>query len=646
VPNDTLSAADAPAKSSEPDDSTGTGRTAVFSALVVLAAWIALHPWVGNIHDAKLYALQAMLHQQPETFGNDLFFAFGSQDAYTLFGPVLARAAGWFGLQPAQIGLGILGQALWLGSAVFLLRRLAQGPAIWWAWLLLATLPGFYGDATLRYGEAFLTPRLFVEAITFFALGLLLRGRPVSGLGVMALAMPLHPLMALAGAVVAVLYLVLGDRRWLWPVAGAAALSLALAAVGVEPWSRLLQPMDADWLEIVRQRNDMVFVSAWDSNDWNRIVLACAVLVTAAVIASSTTRRLCLATLLAAGLALVLSFIGGDVLRSVLIIQLQPWRVLWFAQFLAVAVVPLAVRHYAVASRAGRLILALLAAAWLSGGLPVAGLVPVQCLLALLLVAANARRSTLQLSVATYCLALTLAFVAALAGIVFYSHVALLTLEPLQSDASMSVPFGIYGNPLTSVVVVAVAGLLLHCWRRRPVPAAAGVAIAFVAAIAFWDQRPIWDRTDAVDPSVALLKAHIPGDATVFWELGATMTWFVLGRSSYVSVEQGAGALFSRDTATALQRRVEIVSSLGFEPASFLSAKDRAYRPGDRDIDKAALTATCRAGDAPDFVILSSAVDGAYLAHARWDIATYVFKRGVQRFSDHYLYDCRALREH
>ena len=60
--------------------------------LVLVALWVLAHPYGGLRHDGLLYAGQAMAHLRPDVFGRDLFFAYGSQDDYTIFGQVYAAA--------------------------------------------------------------------------------------------------------------------------------------------------------------------------------------------------------------------------------------------------------------------------------------------------------------------------------------------------------------------------------------------------------------------------------------------------------------------------------------------------------------------------------------------------------------------------
>ena len=101
----------------------------------------------------------------------------------------------------------------------------------------------------LRPGEPILTPRLFAEAITLYAMGSMLRGRPVRALLLLCLSITIHPLMTLPGLAVLFLYEAI-KRPALWVVgAFATIVVLVLAIFGIQPFSRLLVNFDPAWLD-------------------------------------------------------------------------------------------------------------------------------------------------------------------------------------------------------------------------------------------------------------------------------------------------------------------------------------------------------------------------------------------------------------
>src|SRR5262245_8831772 len=46
----------------------------VLCGILVLSLWVTLHPYHGVIHDARLYAVQALRILDPEAYRNDLYF--------------------------------------------------------------------------------------------------------------------------------------------------------------------------------------------------------------------------------------------------------------------------------------------------------------------------------------------------------------------------------------------------------------------------------------------------------------------------------------------------------------------------------------------------------------------------------------------
>lgn len=144
----------------------------VSPALLVLGAWLACNPYLGIVHDARLYVAQVLRTLHPDVFDSDLFFAFGSQDDFSLFSRLFAPLIAYFGTSAASLLIVALGHALWLSGAAALALRLAPDRAAAVAGLvLLAVMPSFYGGwEVFSFGEGFATPRLLAEGIALWAL--------------------------------------------------------------------------------------------------------------------------------------------------------------------------------------------------------------------------------------------------------------------------------------------------------------------------------------------------------------------------------------------------------------------------------------------------------------------------------------------
>src|SRR5712675_1108015 len=61
------------------------------------ALWLLGRRYGGFIHDASIYVLQGLRVLDPASFAGDLFFAYGAQDAYTVFPQIYSLLIGAFG---------------------------------------------------------------------------------------------------------------------------------------------------------------------------------------------------------------------------------------------------------------------------------------------------------------------------------------------------------------------------------------------------------------------------------------------------------------------------------------------------------------------------------------------------------------------
>jgi hypothetical protein len=69
------------------------------TAILALAAiWLLTHRYFGIQHDGLFYAVQALARITPDAYAGDIFFAFGSQDDYSLFSRLYAALIRSLGL--------------------------------------------------------------------------------------------------------------------------------------------------------------------------------------------------------------------------------------------------------------------------------------------------------------------------------------------------------------------------------------------------------------------------------------------------------------------------------------------------------------------------------------------------------------------
>lgn len=616
------------------------------STLVLLGLgvlWLGTRAYPGVTHDARLYAAQALAWADPARFAGDLFFAFGSQDSFTLFsfayGPLVAA----LGVPVAHaVALGI-GHAAWLlGAWMFASAVLPDARLRAWAMAgAIAMFSLFGGAAALTYGEPFVTPRLFAEAATLAAIGCALRGRPLRAGLLLLGGTLLHPLIALPGAGFLVLWRLLGRRGGLGLALAGGALALAVLPLLPATVPRL----DPEWREVVAARSPFLLVTERDATDVPFLAkkLVFGLLVLLAL--DGALRRLALAALLLGVAGLLATLVGGDVAGIQLVVAAQPWRATWLMLFvvnllLVPALMDLRWQGFGALPGAWPALcgaVVLHAASRLVPGL-VLGLLPV-ALLALLHLALH--RAAIRPG-RFGCGALRLAYWAVAIGTAFVVVHALRWLAELPPQQA----FGLARQAvlmLTGGVLVGVATMTRPLPRVPRAGAVAAGTAAFALAVVSLDQRPDWDRFLArPGAEQAQLRRFIPDGTTVFWDGGLELLWFRLGRASYFSCAQAAGVVFHRGTAIAFRDRAAALAPQRLEGRCF-----GALKPRGTPADATDLVAACRALPALDHIVLADRVED--LVAAAWSIPVAReipgSNRHMQPAGPVYRYDCAMLRD-
>ncbi len=146
----------------------------VVCTVALIACWIATRPYLGIVHDALLYAAQALHGMGGGQFGDDLFFAYGSQDSFTLFSFLYRPLISTMGIARAHLAMTVLGQALWLAGLLMVLRAAYPDRKKFLAATAASALAyaGYGGFNVFQYGEGFATARLFAEALVLGAMAL------------------------------------------------------------------------------------------------------------------------------------------------------------------------------------------------------------------------------------------------------------------------------------------------------------------------------------------------------------------------------------------------------------------------------------------------------------------------------------------
>ena len=619
--------------------------------LLVLGTWLAFHPYAGIVHDSRLYVAQALHALHPGVFDRDLFFAFGSQDDFTLFTRLFAPFVDRLGASVATMLVVALGHALWLAGAAALAMRLAPSKTAAVAGLVLvAAMPGYYGGWQIfTYAEGFATPRLLAEGIALWALWALTNHRLLLASALVLVAALLHPIMAATAACVGFCFFVLRDWRWIMlGLAGAAAAGI-LAYAGIAPFDGLLRTMDSEWLGVVEQRNIFLFPALWRPMDWGRVATTAATAVAGAAILSGWRRRLVLAGTLAGLGGIAATYLGADVLHNAFVIQIQIWRTLWLLQVFAYLGAGILFVQLWQLKEDGFGLIALIVFSWLASIMLDPGASVAIAVCTLTLAVTRLRGNLKPLPSFTTITGVTLAGLAM--GFLVICRLIMLKgwLAAVPDAAAL---WGNFGT-ITVVEAAAMAAVAVALYRLQPGVARVALPVAALvlamASVAAWDRRSPWTRVLAAEHSIAAFESALPPDALVYWESDVRGPWLLLHRPSYFSRVQGSGVVFRRPTALAYRDRADVVRPLtGRKLLDSIRARGTTPPPLPA-LTRTMLMSACRRDGALDAMVLSRAVPGAYVA--QWDAPTPIYEMDAVRngetrppVSRLYLYRCADLR--
>lgn len=524
-------------------------------ALLALSAiWLLTHRYHGIHHDGLFYAVQTLARDAPARFEHDLFFAFGSQDDYTLFTPPYAWLSRQIGLGRAAFCLLVAAQIIWAVAAFQIARQWLHGLFLVAGVALLFALPRQYGsDQVFHYAESFLTARIWAESLVLAGVAATLRGRIRLAAASVCGAFLLHPIVALPGVLFLAAYRLQKHRKWI-----PALIAITLLAAAALP------AMDGAWIELARRRAPFVFIDRWHWAEWAEPFTWIGILLAAAR-AMAPARSAFLALALTGGAGIALAAIGG-LSKAAPLIQAQPWRCLWLIKACGLlALVALFMQRWRC-SAADRWLLAGFGAAALTAG-TLGG--PVALILALLANALWRRDAPPDVPRRVSWSAGMALFAVLLETLLALLQEGGFLLERISGGISPNLrwPLGdlasVFNGPLALLLPPLAVALVLAA-RRRPLAAAAAGAICLSAAS--WG----WYRADEPVQNLLFRSANarpfereIPPHATVYWEGNFLYSWFLLGQANYASLQQSVGVVFSRQSAEEARRRLARISAFG-----------------------------------------------------------------------------------
>jgi hypothetical protein len=553
-------------------DALGTGissvrsnvlRIATASAMTLLLTiiWCLVHRYMGMSRDAQVYAVQALSRIEPALAG-DLFFQHTSQDQFTVFSGFYAAFIRVFGLANAAVALTVVFTVWFYSAAWALARNLFSRDLAWLALVMPLVTTGAYGGFNVfHYTEEFLTARLPAEALIVTGLACYFSGRRALGLAFASSALLVHPLIALPGVL-----LIIG--LWLplrLTLSGAglgclSALLVALLATVNAHVGHLLKVMDPEWTGIVIERSEFLLPSYWPLDDWILNLRGFLCLgVTATLVSDQRIRRLCLVAAAVAASGIAIACIGSMIGPIGIIMQGQAWRWVWVGTFLSVLLlVPTAFLVWRD-DKCGPLCSILLVSAWTFP--PVDGTACATLALAIWLARHRFSARTAEL------LRLAAAALGVVIAVWIASNVWTLTTSSFDTGReSRLLQWGrnVGGLQIPIVLIAVAAWYGLRNSRALALPA---IAVAFLLAAAIAIIPPTFTEIDKVvytdrNESFADWQSRIPPTSTVFilreGDTG-TFAWLTLRRANYLSMDQSAGVVFSRETALEVKRRSEVL---------------------------------------------------------------------------------------
>ncbi len=589
------------------------------TVLLGAASFFLLRPYIGIVHDARLYAGYAMAGIDPNGVGQDIFVLHDGQSGFSVYPRLFRALVSWIGPSRAAIVSATTGLLLWFAAFLYFARRIV-GPSMMTKDLmavgaLALALPSYYGGTTvLRYAEPFATPRAFAEAASLIALALVMERRRVAAAIVLAAGVLMHPLMTLP-AVLAVIWLSVRDarmRRLLLAAGAACAIGLCVpplvGASDVYPFARF----DSEWLRILDEKNSLVFLRHWKSIDFARIVLHLATVAVAWRILPSASRALVGGVLLVALSGLLLSLAGADLAASVIVAQGQPWRGLWLLAVVSSLLLGVLVFHAFTANRTDdmsardpRWIAAvyLLIAAWFairvgSGSGILAGLA-----LAVAPVNRRSPRWNIPESGKVVVAGLASVLVIGLTLAECWIVASFVISAPVLDAALVMQTIVLSGLPALAVCLMALYAMRAGAERWSTRTLAVACAAAMALAMLTFDARLPYQRSVEQSLDRRLASPASAKRGAVVWTGADLEPWAIEGAPAWGSVLQGISVVFSRELAVRWRARWDLLAVAHLrEP----TATDRELDAWIPRVDLESLRILCRGGDAPASIMVPS----------------------------------------
>ncbi len=635
-------------------------------SVVLLTLHSILWPYRGIVHDARLYALQALNHLETGRYAQDLFFAFGSQDAFSLFSFVVGPMVGLLGAVNTFWVAYLASSMLLVYGEVRLIRRIIPDRMIANLGLIaLVAIPLPYGGwEVFHVQESFFTARLIAEGFALLGITSALEGRKLSAIACAAASIALHAIMGI-GALLVVLVLLFGRKICSRKSVSAVVLILVGLSALLLIFDRraIISTMEMTWFNAVKLRNFQCFPSQWRFMDWYLIVGCIGIGFAACRYMGSRAKHLVQAVLIVSFAGLV-STVFGEYGRVPLLIQGQGYRAFWMAEVIALPLGILLIQRLFREESIGRkwsamVVLFFLADPLLlcSEAVPFSISILIMFFLLLVLTAVICLHRTrdfhgisLKHTLVAGCILLSM--------LLSLLSVVVLTMSGISRQSDPISAFHAAMDDSGRVFLFIVAALCVFTlalpMQKHPKRCLLWTLPLWIilSGVAFVSQNNISYRMrfESGYKDLAFIAETIGnqlpldernGRQHIYWPEHAALIWFELRSNSYFSFTQTAGALFSRELTLEAQRRAGLAkpfevawikkntSFQKYDEMRLAAVNGTLHDPPPRreDVFKLATDETL------DWLVLEEGIDGLYSAG---NMSVYIYncseiRSGIER---------------
>jgi hypothetical protein len=537
-------------------------------------------------------------------------FVNDGQSRFSVFPLLLDHLVGTFGTGPTALALALCSMAVWITALCALARQFVAPRFVFLVVLFVAVLPVSYGTPwRFEYSEVMAVPRPFAEALVLAALAALASGRTLLPLVLLIAASFVHPIMALAGWGAFGIVLCREDRRWAIAIAVAAALVLAGALFGVPLLHRLAIVMDPSLKAFALSRSPLLFPTHWPIDFIGPLAVEATTLAIAASFFAGRRRTVLVAAIFVGIGGIAAQALFGDTFSLLLVIQAQPWRMAWLLAALGTAALGICTVELWRQGPRGRVVLAVLAMAWLGCEESATG--ALICVVALV-VHFGAR--LFPIAITPRIVAWVWAAACALA-LLWNAHYFIgygRFLASIPGDGPHYISH-FWTRRYVAFPILAVIVTLVFARPSRAIWClkCAIALLLILATVRFWDERIPFQKmadTDIHPPALMNLIASRSGE--VLWVDGLSEAWFLTGRPQWASAQQGVSTIFSTALTKEWRERMQFLIRERLAERKALSV---AHFPSSADLPRltqAGVAHLCARPDAPAYII-APVEDGA-----------------------------------